>query len=138
MTWMLDTNACIRYLNGRSPLLRDRIDRVAPSDIVTCSVVKAELFFAAARSNNPAETLARQLRFLGPFASLPFDDAAADAYARVRSGLAAAGKPIGPNDLLIAAIAIANAVTLVTHNTSEFSRVAGLHLEDWEVQSASP
>jgi len=66
------------------------------------------------------------------FASLPFDDACADTYGRIRADLAARGQPIGPNDLLIAAIALTHDVTLVTHNTAEFSRVAGLRLEDWQ------
>ena len=66
------------------------------------------------------------------FDSLPFDDAAAEAYGRLRAELARRGMPIGPNDLMIAAIALAYGFTLVTHNTSEFSRVPGLRLEDWE------
>ena len=67
-----------------------------------------------------------------PYLSLPFDDAAADVHARVRRHLESLGAPIGPYDLLIAAIALANGCTLVTHNTNEFSRVPGLSLEDWE------
>ena len=61
------------------------------------------------------------------------DDRAAEEYGKVRAHLAALGTPIGPNDLLIAAIALANQMTLVTHNTTEFSRVPGLSLEDWEL-----
>jgi tRNA(fMet)-specific endonuclease VapC len=66
------------------------------------------------------------------FVSLPFDDAAAEEYGKVRAHLAVLGTPIGPNDLMIATIALANAVTLVTNNTSEFSRVPGLSIEDWQ------
>ena len=132
MKWMLDTNACIRYLNGRSLALKKRIDAAKPADMVVCSVVKAELYSGAARSNDPTATRARQEHFLDAFASLPFDDRAADAYGHIRATLAAAGTLIGPNDILIAAIAVANAVTVVTRNTSEFTRVPGLHVEDWE------
>lgn len=64
--------------------------------------------------------------------SLPFDDAAAERYAGLRAGLEKVGTPIGPNDMLIAAIALANDVTVVTHNVREFSRVPGLRVEDWE------
>ena len=67
------------------------------------------------------------------FVSLVFDDACADVYGRIRAELEAAGRPIGPNDLLIAAIASVNGVTLVTHNVSEFGRVSGLAVEDWEI-----
>jgi tRNA(fMet)-specific endonuclease VapC len=65
------------------------------------------------------------------FESLPFDDAAAAVYGRIRADLTVQGTPIGPNDLIIPAIALANNLILVTHNTREFARVAGLVLEDW-------
>ncbi len=133
MSWLLDTNACIRYLNGRAPVLRDQIDATEPSAIFVCSVVKAELYFGAGRSKNPQRTLAEQKRFLSRFMSLAFDDRAAEEYGRVRAELTLRGTPIGPNDLLIASIAISNDITLVSHNTAEFSRVTGLRLEDWEI-----
>jgi tRNA(fMet)-specific endonuclease VapC len=81
-------------------------------------------------------TLAKQRRFLDQFVSLPFDDAAAEAYAWIRADLTRQGAPIGPNDLLIAATALARRTTLVRHNTSEFSRVSDLVIEDWEAASA--
>ena len=130
MTYLLDTNACIRYLNGWSEKIRLRLEATDPQDIVVCSVVKAELSYGAAKSKNPTENLEKQQRFLDRFTSLPFDDRAAEAYGRIRARLETAGTLIGPNDLLIAAIAVANEVTLVTHNTREFSRVEGLILED--------
>ncbi len=133
MRWLLDTNACIRYLNGRAPNLKRRIDQVGPTDLVVCAVVKAELFFGSARSQNPVKSRQQQDRFLSRFSSLAFDDAAADVYGNIRAALSAAGTPIGPNDLMIAAIAIANGVTIVTNNTAEFSRVPKLTIEDWEV-----
>jgi tRNA(fMet)-specific endonuclease VapC len=66
------------------------------------------------------------------FVSFPFDDHAADEYGRLRAQLARQGTPIGPNDLMIASIALAHRTTLVTHNTHEFSRVPGLPIVDWE------
>src|SRR6266404_6233959 len=101
MNWLLDTNACIRYLNGRAPKLKQRIDAATPSDIVVCSVVKAELFFGACRSTDPTRALNNQHRFLSKFLSLTFDDAAAEIYGPIRAALQTAGTPIGPNDLLI-------------------------------------
>jgi tRNA(fMet)-specific endonuclease VapC len=67
--------------------------------------------------------------------SLPFDGQAAAICGRLRSQLKAAGTPIGSYDLQIAAIALTHNLTLITHNTGEFSRVEGLHLEDWEVEA---
>lgn len=74
----------------------------------------------------------KAIKIFGQFRSLPFDDVAAASYASVRAELSAKGSLIGPYDLQIAAIALANDLTLVTHNTSEFSRVSGLRIEDWE------
>jgi tRNA(fMet)-specific endonuclease VapC len=105
---------------------------VHPHDLLLCSVVKAELFYGAMKSANPEKTLAKQQRFINRFTSLPFDDKAVETYGRIRAQLEKLGTPIGPNDLLIAAIAVANHVTLVTHNTREFSRIEGLEIEDWE------
>jgi tRNA(fMet)-specific endonuclease VapC len=87
MTWLLDTNACIRYLNGRSPKLRARLDAADPLQIRTCSVVKAELFFGAALSHDPVTTVANQRLFLSRFPSLPFDDSGAEFYGEIRSDL---------------------------------------------------
>jgi tRNA(fMet)-specific endonuclease VapC len=133
LTYLLDTNTCIRYLNGRAPSVRQRLASVAASEVAVCSVVKAELFFGAMRSRDPQKTLARQQAFLAPYDSLPFDDRAAMECGRIRAELAAAGTPIGSNDVLIAAIALVNGLTLVTHNTGEFGRVNGLFIEDWEM-----
>src|SRR5580704_157122 len=79
-----------------------------------------------------AANLALIVKLRQQFVSLPFDDRAAEEYGRIRAHLAAAGTPIGPNDLMIAAIALAKQMTLVTQNTTEFSRVPGLALEDWQ------
>lgn len=133
MTFLLDTNTCIRYLNGRSENIRQRLRATQRQDIVLCSVVKAELFYGAMKSAKPEENLAKQHRFVSRFVSLPFDDNAAETYSQIRTRLEKIGTPIGPNDLLIAAIAIANDVTLVTHNIGEFGRVEGLKVEDWEI-----
>ncbi len=132
MTHLLDTNACVRYLNGRAVSVRQRLAATPPGTVAVCSVVKAEMYAGAMKSNHPARTRVAQEEFLSQFTSLPFDDAAASIYAAVRAHLEAAGAPIGPYDLQIAAIALANNLILVTHNTREFSRVPGLALEDWE------
>lgn len=132
MTYLLDTNVCIRYMNGRALAVLQRLQALQPTDVAVCSVVKAELFSGAQRSRNPERALAAQRQFLQPYLSLPFDDAAAEIAGRVHAQLAVSGTPIGPYDLQIAAIALANGCTLVTHNVREFSRVPDLVYEDWE------
>lgn len=132
MTYLLDTNVCIRYLTGRSEKIKQRLQQTHPDEMAVCSVVKAELFYGAKRSNNPEKSLQAQIQFLSQFKSFPFDDHAAQAYGAIRSDLAAKGTPIGPNDLMFAAIALANDLTLITHNVSEFGRITTLKIEDWE------
>lgn len=132
--YLLDSNACIRILNGSSPLLQKRLRSCSPTEIALCSIVKAELFFGARKSSRQAENLRLVERFSSVFPSFGFDDRCAEIYGSIRSELERSGTPIGPNDLLIAATAIANELTLVTHNTSEFERVVGLQLEDWELE----
>jgi tRNA(fMet)-specific endonuclease VapC len=133
MRYLLDTNVCVMYLNGRSISVRDRLHSISIEEMAVCSIVKAELFYGAMRSNNPTRTLERQQNFLASFVSLPFDDETAIVCGQIRARLASVGTPIGACDLLIAAIALAHNLTLVTHNTREFGRVDGLQVEDWEV-----
>jgi tRNA(fMet)-specific endonuclease VapC len=84
------------------------------------------------RISQREKNLALLADFFPQFVSYSFDDIASEVYGRVRAALMSQGQIIGPNDLLIAAIAIANGLTLVTHNVREFGRVSGLQLEDWE------
>lgn len=135
MIYLLDTNACIGYLNGKAVGILRRLPTIPPTDIAVCSIVKAELYFGAMQSTNPTQTLRQQQNFLNQFVSLPFDDQATLFYARIRAQLERSGTPIGSYDLQIAAIALAHDLTLVTHNAREFSRVEGLNLEDWIAQS---
>jgi tRNA(fMet)-specific endonuclease VapC len=129
---LLDTNACIQLINGTSEALNVRLRSHSPSEIRMSAVVKAELYYGARKSRHAAKNLELLRRFFEPFVSLPFDDRCAQHYGAIRSHLEAGGRPIGPNDLMIAATALANDLLLVTHNTREFTRVAGLAVEDWQ------
>jgi tRNA(fMet)-specific endonuclease VapC len=128
---LLDTNICIHLLNHADPQMEAQFRRRSPREIALCSVVKAELLYGAHRSTRTDANLQRLSKFFAPLQSLAFDDRCADHYARIRADLAAQGKPIGPNDLMIAAIARTHDAVLVTRNAAEFSRVAGLRLEQW-------
>ena len=133
MIFLPDTNACIGLLRQREAKLIARWQAVKASDMVLCSVVVYELRHGAERSSNPSAEHAKLDAFLAPFTSLPFDDASARKCAEIRRALERTGTVIGPHDLKIAAIALQHGLTLVTHNTQEFSRVPGLRWEDWEV-----
>lgn len=136
MKYLLDTNTCIRYLNGRAPAVFQRLNETPETDVCVCGVVKFELRYGALRSEHVERALAQQEKFLNRFVSLPFDEKAHVHATQIRADLARAGTPIGPYDLLIAAIALANRRTLITHNTREFGRVVSLQIEDWEVGEA--
>lgn len=130
--YLLDTNTIIRYLNGRAPNIRSKL-RVTPfRDIGIATVVLAELRYGAAKAKAPKQARAKQDQLLRQLTLMPFDEAAAEAYGTIRADLERRGTPIGPNDLLIGATALAHQLILVTHNTREFQRIAGLMLEDWE------
>jgi tRNA(fMet)-specific endonuclease VapC len=132
LSYLLDSDTCIRYLNGRSPAIKSRLERTDQDLVRVCSVVRAELLCGAYKSQNRERTIEKLTRFLAAFESLPFDDSAADSYGRIRGELETKGTPIGGNDLMIAAIALVYNATLVTNNIREFSRVSGLVCETWD------
>jgi len=135
MKYSLDSNTCIHYLNGRSASIVRKLPTVPAHDIVICSVVRGELAYGAAKSQTPEKSAAKQAQFLNPYLTLPYDDVAAIEFGRIRAVLEAAGTPIGPYDMQIAAIALIHGLIVVTHNTREFGRVRGLQIEDWEKEN---
>jgi tRNA(fMet)-specific endonuclease VapC len=133
MKYLLDTNTCIRYINGRAPNVREKIRSIADSDIAVSTVTMAEMFTGSAKSQDPQRSRAKQDAFFIRFAHFAFDESAADEFGRIRAYLENAGTPIGPYDMQIASIAIAHKLILVTHNIKEFSRISELTIEDWEI-----
>ena len=134
MSFLLDSNSWISLLRRRNAGVLAQLKQHPPEEILLCSVVLAELWFGAERSD-PGRRAANHALVdeLGAkYRSLPFDDRAAREYAAIRAELEAEGHPIGPNDTMIAAIARSRGEVIVTHNTAEFSRVAGLSVEDWQ------
>ncbi|MEL4073508.1 type II toxin-antitoxin system VapC family toxin [Ochrobactrum sp. GPK 3] len=128
--YMLDTNIvsdAIRNPDGRAA---QKIDQNADMGLAMSIITAAELRFGAAKKGSP-RLLARVEDALRMIPPLPFDVPADSEYAGIRAELEAAGKPIGPNDLFIAAHAYSLGMTLITATTSEFSRIRGLRLENW-------
>lgn len=100
-----------------------------------CAPVWSELWFGACNSQRVAENQGRLRELASQVTSLPFDDRAAEHCGEIRAQLVRQGQPIGPYDLQIAAIARASGLRLVTRNVSEFSRVPGLSVENWQGQA---
>jgi tRNA(fMet)-specific endonuclease VapC len=130
MPWLLDTNIVIA-ISKQSPALLPRLKHCPVEDLVLSSVVLAEIEYGIAKSQRKDHNRKVFDALLARFAVLPFDATCAREYGSIRAKLEAAGRLIGPNDLLIAAQAKASRLTLVTDNTNEFSHVEGLAIENW-------
>lgn len=137
MMYIPDTNAWIRFLNPGPSLVKKRLASTDPALLRFCSVVKAELYFGAENSTRKSANLAMLDELFVGIESLPFDDQSAMQYGKIRATLKRAGMPIGPNDLMIASVALVHQAVLVTHNVAEFSRVDGLQIENWEAGQPS-
>ena len=128
---LLDSDVVIRFLNGAAPEVRDRLLALDDGEAALCSVVKAELLYGARASARVDDNLRWLDELFGVYGSLPFDDEAAAHYGVIRAQLRRAGTPIGANDMMIAGIALARDVAVVTGNGREFRRVPGLRVLDW-------
>ncbi len=129
--YLLDTSAVIAALKGHDTLL-SRMKSMAPQDVAISSIVAHELYYVAYRSSRVEKNLSRvdSLRFR----IVEFDRDDARCAGEIRARLAGLGAPIGPYDVLIAGQALSRSLVLVTRNGREFSRIAGLKIEDWEGQ----
>ena len=129
--FLLDTNICIAFLGDADREVRARLLSLPVGEVALCSVVKAELLYGARNSARIEQNLACLASFVAPLRSLPFDDEAAARYGSLRAQLKRDGHPVGGNDMMIAAIALATDATLVTRNAREFAHIAGLRLVAW-------
>jgi tRNA(fMet)-specific endonuclease VapC len=127
---MLETNIVSDLLRNPQGPVTGHIVKVGPEAVCVSIITAAELRYGCARKGS-SKLLANVEAILGSIQVLAFDVPADAEYGGIRAALEAAGKPIGPNDLLIAAHAYALGAVLVTANTGEFSRVRGLQVENW-------
>ncbi|MCE2471974.1 MAG: type II toxin-antitoxin system VapC family toxin [Anaerolineae bacterium] len=134
MTYLLDTNICIYCINKRYPQLFDRVlQRHQQFGTTVSAISKAEMFAGSSRRHAPARYRQEQDEFFSHFPSLPFDDEAADFYGRIHAWLRDRGQLMGVADMQIAAIALANSLTVVTHDRRGFGRLPDLPIEDWTI-----
>jgi tRNA(fMet)-specific endonuclease VapC len=131
--YLLDTNTCIAFFKHHVTVVA-HFQEKGFERLLLCAPVKAELWYGACNSQRVVANQAVLRDFFAQLPSLAFDDAVIEEYGEIRALLTQQGTPIGANDLLIAAIARAHKVTLVTHNLKEFSRVPKLSLEDWQAR----
>jgi tRNA(fMet)-specific endonuclease VapC len=132
LSFLLDTNICIAILKSKGDTaLVNRLSEGSPKDFSLCSIVIAELHFGARKSQRVAENLAVVEKFVAAFPSADFGSAAAQQYGIIRAVLENQVTPIGENDLLIASIALAEGLTVVTRNAKDFKRVPELMVEVW-------
>ncbi len=127
--WHLDTNIVIAYFNGDQEIA-EKIKSHQPNVAVSALVI-AELLYGARASARSKQNLERVHSLLQAVEVVDFDQQSADVYSRIRLELKEKGRPTGEMDMLIAAVAIANKATLVTHNTKHFENMGELQLEDW-------
>jgi tRNA(fMet)-specific endonuclease VapC len=127
--YLLDTNIVIYTMNNR-PELRE-IYKQHSGQMAISTVTLGELIFGAEKSARPNENLSVIEGFAARLDVLPFDEQACWQWGQVRNELRRAGTPIGPYDQMLAGHARALGLVLVTHNTRDFERVAGLRVEDW-------
>jgi tRNA(fMet)-specific endonuclease VapC len=128
--YMLDTNIISDLIRNPQGRAAKRIAKVGEDTICTSIIVAAELRYGCAKSGS--QRLLKAVEdLLGEITVLPLEVPADVAYGGIRAELEAAGKPIGANDLLIAAHAHAAGATIVTNNTGEFKRIRGLNVENW-------
>lgn len=132
--YLLDTNIVSYWMRGSAALI-ERIKSHAPADLALSTITLAEILYGIEKSASRKQE--RRLKIQQIAAQLhtyPFDEAAAHKYAIIRSQLEKNGAIISERDTQIASIAMANQLTLVTHNVKEFVRVPKLKVEDWAIE----
>lgn len=131
MRVLLDTNICIYMIKNKPPEVRKHFKRFVPGDIAISTITVAELQYGVEKSAAREKNALALEAFLLPLEIASFDTESALAYGKIRAELERQGKPLGGMDMLIAAQAMAQSFTLITHNLKEFERISGLRCETW-------
>lgn len=129
--YLLDTHICIYIQRQRPEKVLARFQKLEPGDAVISVITWGELLYGAEKSMQRDKVLHLLEEFKSFIPVLPIPETAGNAYGVIRASLESEGKPIGNNDLWIAAHAKAAAITLVTNNMREFNRVPGLKVQNW-------
>lgn len=135
MRYMLDTNICIYAIKRKPQSVLQHILAHSPADICISSITYAELCHGVEKSMAREKNELALLLFLSAIEIMPFDEQAAAEYGKIRAALERRGTPIGGMDMLIAAHARIQGMTIVTNNAREFARVDDLQIENWAEES---
>lgn len=129
--YLLDTNICIYIIKNKPKKVFAKFKKLKESQLFISSITMAELEYGVFKSSFPQKNQIALSKFLSPINILPFDDNASFAYGEIRADLERKGKIIGAMDLLIAAHASSQEMTLVTNNVREFKRIENLEIQNW-------
>lgn len=129
--YMLDTDTCSYIIKKRPPEVKRRLQELSSSEVHISVITYAELIYGATRCASSKITLDVIEAFVTRINILPWDQAAARAWASTRYSLEKAGQPIGNLDTMIAAHALSHQLIVVTNNTRHFSKIEGLVIENW-------
>jgi len=131
MMFLIDTNICIYIMNNHPPEVVQKFRDIGVGNICISSITVSELQYGACKSKQIKKNLKRLEEFLSPFEIVSYDENASKYYGQIRSNLEKQGNVTGPLDMLIAAHALSENLTLITNNEKEFKRVRSLEVENW-------
>ena len=131
MKYLLDTCICVYLIKRQHPEILTKLLKTGFDKLCLSTITIAELEFGISNSNRQEESRVALFEFVLPFKILDFTYTAASFYGKIRKELKDKAKPISDMDMLIASIAMANDLILVSNNEKEFKRVTGLKLENW-------
>lgn len=131
MKYLLDTNICIYIIKNKYERSSEWIKAAGIENVFISSITVAELEFGITKSSKFEQNQTALYKFLSGYEIIDFDLAASKSYGKIRADLESKGKPIGPMDMLIGAVALSRGMTIATNNAKEFIRIEGLEIEDW-------
>lgn len=135
MSYLLDTDIIVYWLNNAYPGIQKKIENVAAAQIFISSITVAELFFGAYNSSKVSENIKLLEELTSEIKILPFDQKCGKIFGKIKAQLKKTGEMINDSDLFIASIAIKNRLCLITNNERHFRRVKELYIENWVIQN---
>lgn len=129
--YLLDTNICIYLINKNPKHVVEHIKSLKPHQIKLSAISLAEMEYGVSKSRDREKNRQALVHFVSAFDIIELNDSDAEVYGLIRAGLERRGQIIGPYDMQIAAQSISRDLILVTNNTSEFSRISNIKLENW-------